>query len=288
MLKQQIVVTGAGGQLGQTLRVLAVSEKEYDFVFLDRQQLPIENFEAIKKYFESVRPAFCINCAAYTAVDRAEQEKELAFLINADAVAWLASACHQSGTRLIHISTDYVFDGRSGAALKETDPTTPLNQYGASKLKGEQALMKNNPESIILRTSWLYSEFGNNFVKTMVRLMREKTSISVVDDQVGSPTYAADLGRVILQIIHSGKFIPGIYHYSNEGKVSWYQFALAIKEGIHSQCKVNPIPSSGYPTPAKRPSFSLLDKTKIKEVYQIEIPGWQTSLGICIKNLLNR
>jgi dTDP-4-dehydrorhamnose reductase len=195
----------------------------------------------------------------------------------------LASVCSSFNIKLIHISTDYVFDGDSSIALKEEDPTAPLNLYGASKRMGEELALKNNQDSIILRTSWLYAEFGNNFVNTMIRLMKERESINVVDDQVGSPTYAGDLGKVILEIIASGKFIPGIYHYSNEGRISWYEFALAIKEMIHSNCQVNPIPSTEYPMPAKRPRFSLLDKTKIKRVYGIKIPDWKSSLADCIK-----
>jgi dTDP-4-dehydrorhamnose reductase len=280
---QKIIVTGAGGQLGRELQVLAASFPAFDFIFATRHELPIEDAGRVSAFFRETKPAFCINCAAYTAVDRAESEKESAFRINGDATGYLAAACRDTGARLIHISTDYVFDGSSATPLKENDPTDPINVYGASKLEGEKQALHTYPDgTLVIRTSWVYSEFGNNFVKTMIRLMTEKPAINVVDDQVGSPTYAADLAAAILHIITAPRFVPGIYNYSNEGQISWYEFALAIRRLIHSNCKVDPIASANYPTPARRPHYSLLDKAHIKEVYDLTIPDWQTSLETCI------
>lgn len=281
-----ILVTGANGQLGRELQVLATSFATHKFIFADRSQLPIEDQAAVNTFFATHRPTWCINCAAYTAVDKAETEQDLAFRINGDAPGYLAAACRRQGARLIHISTDYVFDGNTATPLKETDPTGPINVYGASKLAGEEKAMENNPgATLIIRTAWVYSEFGNNFVKTMIRLMSQRPSINVVDDQLGSPTYAADLAAAILRIIGSPRFVPGIYHYSNEGRITWFQFALAIRERIESTCIVNPIPGSQYPTPAKRPHYSLLDKTLIRNTYDLTIPSWESGLDTCISHL---
>jgi len=285
MDKPRIIVTGANGQLGKEIQVLSAKYPEFDFAFFSRVDLPIDDLENLQNFFQKVQPSFCINCAAYTAVDKAETEKEIAFLMNAESVAALAALCKQFHCKLIHISTDYVFDGSSSAPLKEDDATNPVSVYGASKLKGEDLALKKNDETIIIRTSWVYSEFGNNFVKTMIRLMNEKESINVVSDQIGSPTYAADLADVILNIINSEKFVPGIYNYSNEGKISWYDFAVAIREMISSNCKINPIPTSQYPMPAKRPHYSLLDKTKIISVYSLAIKNWKESLASCIAKI---
>jgi dTDP-4-dehydrorhamnose reductase len=282
-----IAVTGADGQLGMELRERSRAYPSADFIFLSRTDLPIDQPEKILIFFQSAKPDFCINCAAYTAVDRAESESDRAFLINGESVGRLASISAAQHTKLIHISTDYVFDGNSAQPINEEEDPSPINVYGASKLLGELMAKKANPETLIIRTAWVYSSFGNNFVKTMIRLMGEKESINVVNDQIGSPTYAADLGEVILQIIDKGKFIPGIYHYSNEGRVSWYDFALAIKELIGSPCKINPIASSDYPTAAKRPNYSLLDKTKIKLIYSLSIPDWKNSLIKCL-NVIRR
>jgi dTDP-4-dehydrorhamnose reductase len=286
MGKPLIVVTGANGQLGRELQMLAPLHPQYDFVFADRSQLPIEEEQQVNTFFSTHQPAWCINCAAYTAVDKAETDKDTAFRINGDAPGYLAAACHRHDTKLIHVSTDYVFDGNSATPLKENDPTGPINTYGASKLAGEQQAMAANPgATVIIRTAWVYSEFGNNFVKTMIRLMTERPAINVVDDQLGSPTYAADLATAILHIVGYPRFTPGIYHYSNEGRITWYQFALAIRERIGSTCTVNPIPSSQFPTPAKRPHYSLLDKALIRNTYQLNIPAWETGLETCLKHL---
>jgi dTDP-4-dehydrorhamnose reductase len=280
-----LLVTGADGQLGKELRKLAPAYEAFHFDFLSRKDLPIENSSAVLDYFSRKKPSFCINCAAYTAVDKAESEKEIAFEVNASGTASLASACAHFQTKFIHISTDYVFDGNSSLPLKEDDPANPINVYGATKLKGEQLAFEKNPETVVIRSSWVYSEFGNNFVKTMIRLMKERESINVVDDQLGSPTYAGDLAGVILTIAGSAHFTPGIFHYSNEGVISWYDFALAIRELTESRCKVNPIPSTQFHTPAKRPHYSLLDKSKIKDVYKIMVPEWHERLRLCIKEI---
>jgi dTDP-4-dehydrorhamnose reductase len=284
-----ILVTGANGQLGKEIQTLASTYPQYEFVFADRTVLPVEQQSKVNDFFSRVNLYACVNCAAYTAVDKAESEKEKAIAVNADAVAFLAEACFKQQALFIHISTDYVFDGTSSIPYKEQDDTEPVNHYGLSKLLGEQWAEEKNPSTIIIRTSWVYSEYGNNFVKTMMRLMKEKESLNVVNDQIGSPTYAADLAQAIMQIIkqHDGSAIikKGIYNYSNEGAISWYDFAVAIKELTGSACRVNPIPTSQYPTPAKRPHYSLLDKSKIKSTFRIQIPNWKESLQKCIHRL---
>ncbi|HEU4608460.1 MAG TPA: dTDP-4-dehydrorhamnose reductase [Chitinophagaceae bacterium] len=283
--RKKILVTGANGQLGRELRNLEHQNPAYDFIFLSREDLPIHHFELLRQYFEITKPDYCINAAAYTAVDRAEQEKELAFQVNAEAVGVLAAVCAKYGCRLIHVSTDYVFDGQSPLPYKEEDPTNPVNTYGASKLKGEALCLLYNADSIIIRTAWVYSEYGNNFVKTMIRLMKERDSIGVVNDQIGAPTYAADLAAVIMQIVSKESWQAGIYHFSNQGRISWYDFALAIKEYTGSNCQVNAIASSAYPTPAKRPSFSLLETEKIQKTFSINIADWKSALLRCLKQL---
>ena len=285
MEMKKIIVTGAHGQLGKELQVAARHYPQFDFIFLGREDLSIGDPEKVHSFFNKTRPYCCVNCAAYTAVDKAESDKEQAFAINGEAVGVLAAACRKAGAKLIHISTDYVFDGNSAIPLKEEDPTGPINVYGASKLKGEELALQENPATVIIRTSWVYSEFGNNFVKTMIRLMGEKPSLNVIDDQIGSPTYAADLATAILLILGAGTFVPGIYHYSNEGAISWFQFARAIKELTGSACPIHPIPTSQYPTPARRPHYSLLDKGRIKEVYGLSVPAWKDSLALCIARL---
>lgn len=282
MPAKKILITGANGQLGNEFRVLANQYADYEFIFLSRQELQIEDAENVRQVFSSHKPDWCVNCAAYTAVDKAETEKDAAFAINATAAGTLAQVCAETNTGFIHISTDYVFDGSSAEPYKEDAATGPINTYGHSKLQGEQLVQQHNPDAIIIRTAWVYSYFGNNFVKTMMRLMKERESINVVSDQVGSPTYAADLAQAVMHIISGSKHTSGIYHYSNEGRISWFEFAEAIRELTGSNCKVNPIPSSAYPTPAKRPQYSLLDKSKIRDTFGVSVPQWKQSLQRCI------
>jgi dTDP-4-dehydrorhamnose reductase len=275
---KKILVTGANGQLGSEIKELAGNYPDFDFVFTDIADFPLDKEEDIITNFNHIKPAIVINCAAYTAVDKAEQDVVVADAINHLAIATLAILCEQNGTKLVHVSTDYVFDGTSPIAYKEDALPNPKSVYGVTKLAGELACATNCPDSIIIRTAWVYSEFGNNFVKTMLRLMTERESISVVNDQVGSPTYAGDLAQVILTILDSGKWESGVYHYSNEGEISWFDFAKDIKEIAGKTCEVNGIPASSYPTPAERPAFSLLDKSKIKAVYGIVVPDYKVSL----------
>lgn len=281
---KNILVTGANGQLGNECRVLANAHPEYHIVFVDREDFSISDKSAVDAFFASHQFDACINCAAYTAVDLAEKEKEAAYQTNAEAVAYLADACKQHNALFIHISTDYVFDGSNANGYDVDDATGPLNVYGESKLAGEQLALEKNSDSIVIRTAWVYSSFGNNFVKTMMRLMKERESIGVVDDQIGSPTYAADLAEAIFTIISLDKKITGgIYHYTNDGIISWHEFAMAINEiGGYKSCKVNPIPSSAYPVPAKRPQFSILKKDKIQAALGITIPHWRESLEKCM------
>ena len=287
MQKPTILVTGAGGQLGMSIRNIASQYPGFDFVFLNRADLPIEDKQKVSAVFGQIQPRFCVNCAAYTAVDKAEAEQGPAFLVNAEAVKNLAEACLKWKTRLLHISTDYVFNGASSIPYKETDPVDPLNVYGASKASGEALAMSHNPDTVLLRTSWVYSEYGNNFVKTMMRLMKEKPQLNIVSDQTGSPTYAGDLARVILKIIRHDNWLPGIYHYCNEGSTTWYEFAETIKLLTSADCILSPIPSDAYPVAARRPAYSLLDTSKIKASFNLRIPFWKDSLGWCISSLLS-
>jgi dTDP-4-dehydrorhamnose reductase len=292
MQQPKILVTGANGQLGKEFRSLERALPQYKFIFLSREDLKIHHFGLVENTFAAYHPQYCINCAAYTAVDKAESEKDLAYLVNAESVGVLAAVCKKYNTRFIHFSTDYVFDGTSAIPYKEEDTTNPQNVYGYSKLEGERQSMKHNHESIIIRTSWVYSQFGKNFVKTMLKLMTEKEEINVVNDQIGSPTYAADLAATVIQIISSSQLStiswqPGIYHYSNDGIISWYDFAVAIREISASNCKVNPISASQYPAPARRPAYSVLDKKKIQQVFGIKIKPWMESLQTCIGRIQN-
>lgn len=285
MSKPVVLVTGANGQVGKELRQLAAHYSQFQFLFLSREDLPIHHFELVRNFFETAQPAYCINCAAYTAVDKAEIEKDLALLVNAESVGVLAAVSKLYNTRFLHISTDYVFDGTATEPYKEEAPVNPVNFYGSTKLKGEEQCFQANADAIIIRTSWVYSTFGNNFVKTMLRLMKERQSLNVVSDQLGSPTYAADLAAAMLHIVSSGNWQPGIYHYSNAGVISWYDFAVAIREMAGLHCTVNPIPTSAYPTPAKRPAYSVFDKEKIKKTYKLTIPEWKDSLKSCLNKI---
>lgn len=282
----RILVTGSNGQLGKSLKQISEDFPAFEFVFLSRSDMPIHHFELVRNTFKAYHPQYCINCAAYTNVDRAEQEKELVFQVNGEATGVLAAICKEYHTKLVHLSTDYVFDGKATVPYTESFQVNPVNVYGASKLEGEQQTMQFNPDSIIIRSSWVYSEYGKNFVRTMLELMLRKNEISVVNDQFGSPTYASDLAKVILNIISSGIWHPGIYHYCNEGVISWFDFAEAIKEISGSHSKINPVPSAQYPTPAKRPSYSALNTEKIKNTFSISTKSWKESLAICIKQLV--
>jgi dTDP-4-dehydrorhamnose reductase len=244
--------------------------------------LDLSDLNSISNTLDVTQPQFIINCAAYTAVDKAETETELADLLNHQAVAVMVQWSAAHDCRLVHISTDYVFDGNSSIALTEEAPTAPINVYGQTKLAGEQACMRENPDAIVIRTSWVYSRFGNNFVKTMSRLMQERDQLSVVNDQIGSPTYTSDLAQAIMTIVTHSNWQAGIYHFSNEGEISWYEFALAIQEVGGFDCLVSGIPSSDYPTPAKRPSYSLLDKSKIATTFGVVVPGYRESLERCM------
>jgi len=283
---KRILITGANGQLGNEMRLLANEYENFTFDFTDIDELDLCNAEAVMEYCERTKPSYIINCAAYTAVDRAEDDIELCRKVNRDAVENIAKAATFVGAKILHVSTDYVFDGTNTTPYLETDPVCPATAYGRTKLEGEQALAANCKDFVILRTAWLYSIYGNNFVKTMIRLGKEKESINVVSDQVGNPTYARDLADALMDIVSAsekGNFIPGIYHYSDEGICSWYEFTLKIHElaGI-TTCKVNPIASKDYPAKAPRPAYSALSKEKIKADYGIHIPTWEESLADCI------
>lgn len=290
MHMQNILVTGANGQLGQAIQLIAGNYPAFNFIYTDYQELDITNASAIADFFSQQPVHACINCAAYTAVDKAETEEEKAFLLNFEAALNLSEACLQHGAQLVHVSTDYVFDGRHYRPYTEEDEASPQSIYGASKLRGEAAALGNNPDTIVIRTSWLYSQFGVNFVKRMKELMQERPSLNVVFDQVGTPTYAVDLAQAILQVLayrqeNPEAAIAGVYHYSNEGVISWYDFAVAIKELTGASCEVSPITSDQYPTPAQRPAYSVFNKKKIRETFGIKIPYWRDSLQVCLKHL---
>lgn len=275
---EKVLVTGANGQLGSELNVLSEKHPQFDWFFADRNQITLDDLSILEKQLDEIHPKIIINCGAYTAVDKAESENELADTVNHLAVEVLSKWSSNNNAKLIHISTDYVFDGTSSIALTEDASTGPINIYGATKLAGEKACQQRNPNAIILRTSWVYSIFGNNFVKTMSRLMQERDNLNVVNDQIGSPTYAADLAKAVITIITHPEWNSGIFNFSNEGEISWYEFALAIQEIGGYKCNISGIPSSSYPTPAKRPAYSLLDKSKIKQTYQVDVPFYKDSL----------
>lgn len=283
----QILVTGAYGQLGSEIKKLYNQGLKnflhpVNFVFTDVDTLDLTNYIFLKKFFEDHAFDFIINCAAYTQVDQAEKEPEKALLVNATSIKYIVEAIPDIKTKLIHISTDYVFDGTNHFPYTEEMQPNPQSVYGKSKLEGENIAL-SHPNSMVIRTSWLYSSFGNNFAKTIHRLCKEREELNVVFDQVGTPTYAADLARAILSIIQQSiaenQFVPGVYHYSNEGVCSWYDFAKEIARKAYSQCIINPIESKDYPTLAKRPFYSVLNKSKIKKTYKLKIPHWRESLN---------
>ncbi len=282
---KKIIVTGANGQLGKELRDIAHEHPLFEFLFLSREDLPIHHYPLVRNIFMNFKPDFCINCAAYTAVDKAEQEQELAYLVNAASVGVLAEVCQELNAKFIHISTDYVYGGEGKTPFIETASTQPVSVYGKSKKEGEDLALNNNPGAVIIRTSWVYSYYGHNFVKTMMRLMKEKEEISVVNDQKGSPTWANDLARFIMHVVEYPHWHPGVYNYSDDGEISWYDFAVEIKKSIGSACKVHPIPTSQFPTPAKRPAYSVMSKEKIRAVYHYSPPDWKQSLHACLERL---
>ncbi|OCB76559.1 dTDP-4-dehydrorhamnose reductase [Flavobacterium crassostreae] len=275
---KKILVTGATGQLGRELQLLSGAYTQYQWVFADRATITLDNLPLLERQLATIQPNIVINCGAFTAVDKAESQQQLADTVNHLAVGVLAAWTTTHGAQMLHVSTDYVFDGNAASARTEEAQTNPINVYGATKLLGEQLCLQNNPEAIILRTSWVYSSFGNNFVKTMSALMQERDSLNVVQDQIGSPTYAADLAQAIVDILTGPKWVAGIYNFSNQGEVSWYEFALAIQQIGGFSCKITGIPSSAYPTPAKRPFYSLLDKTKIAHTFGVAVPHYKESL----------
>ena len=282
-MRTKVLVTGANGQLGSEIRRISGLFPDIVFAFTDVDELDITHSLKVASYLATFQPQFLINCAAYTAVDKAETDIEMATLLNATAVGILSKQSAEIGCKMIHVSTDYVFNGRGPRPYKEDDPVDPQSAYGKTKLEGEVLCQKFNPESLIIRTSWLYSAFGNNFVKTMIRLGNERDELGVIVDQIGSPTNAADLAAAVLTIISSVEngnksFVPGIYHYSNEGVASWYDFTKAIFDIAGINCSVKPIASEDYPSPVQRPAYSVMNKSKIKLIFGLQIPHWRDSL----------
>lgn len=280
-----ILITGCNGQLGNEMQLLEKENRQHTFFNTDVNELDITDRDAIDSFISNNNIDGIVNCAAYTAVDKAESNSELCTLLNTDAPGFLAEAIDKRGGWMIQVSTDYVFDGTKHTPYVETDATCPDSVYGSTKLAGEQRVRQACSRHMIVRTAWLYSTFGNNFVKTMIRLGKERDTLGVIFDQIGTPTYARDLAVAIMTAINKG-IVPGIYHFSNEGVCSWYDFTKAIHSiaGITS-CNVKPLHTSEYPTPANRPAYSVLDKTKIKDTYSIDIPHWEESLKECMKNL---
>lgn len=281
----KILVIGAAGQLGQCLKTVAVRKGINDIIFPTEKEANILDKELMIHLLKQEKPDFVINCAAYTAVDKAEDEQELCKAINETGAVNLAEACLQSNSALIHVSTDFVFKGNEVKLLKEDDIANPINVYGQTKLDGELALSNILPQHYIIRTSWLYSEYANNFVKTMLKLGAERDELNIIADQVGTPTYAIDLANAIFDIISLNNQHYGTYHYSNEGVTSWFDFATAIFQISDTTVKVNPIPGSAYPTKALRPAFSVMDKSKIKTTFNLTIPYWRDSLVQCISKI---
>ena len=283
----KVLVIGSDGQLGLEFQKISNSYDSSSWIFSTIKTLDLLRLETISFFLNNINPSVIVNCAAYTNVDKAETEPKLANTINYKAVDIISRWTSFNQKKLIHISTDYVFDGLSKLPLSENSITKPVNEYGSSKLKGEIACLKNDPTSIIIRTSWLYSSFGNNFVKTMIDLMKKNKSVKVVNDQIGSPTYAYDLAKVIIEIIINSKNKSGLFHYSNEGETSWFEFARSIKELYNLDCKIIGVSSKEFKTLAKRPKYSLLNKSKIKTTFNLEIPNYKQSLKNCIEIIKN-
>jgi dTDP-4-dehydrorhamnose reductase len=288
----RVLITGSNGQLGSEIKELATYYKTINFILKDLPDLDICNFEALQAFILDHKINAVINCAAYTAVDKAEQNAEVAEKVNSKGVLNLVNALHKVNGKLIHISTDYVFDGDHFLPYQELDQVSPIGVYGNTKRSGELAVINSDLDAIVIRTSWMYSSYGNNFVKTMLRLGNEKENLGVIYDQVGTPTYARDLAKTCLEIltgVNSAKISKNgnLYHYSNEGVASWYDFAISIIELGGENCKVKPIQTKDYPTLAKRPQYSVLNKSKIKTDFKIEIPHWRNSLKDCIEKIKN-
>ena len=287
LVQRNVLLTGAGGQLGQAIESFVKNRNlPFRFFYADSAKLDITNRDAVFHFVEENSIEFIINGAGYTAVDKAEEEPEIADSINHKGAEHLAQAAAEFGARLIHISTDYVFDGTAEVPYRETDLVNPVSVYGLSKLRGEQAIKKFAKDWIIIRTAWMFSEFGNNFVKTMIRLMSERSELNVVNDQRGTPTYAVDLAEMILLIMDEPEWKSGIYHFTNSGETTWYDFALKIRElkGLEG-CKVNPVTSAEYVTAARRPAYSVLDKSKIESAFGVVIPEWEEALERCLRKL---
>ncbi len=283
-----ILVTGANGQLGRALRLLAESHPEHKFIFTDVDTLDITDPKAVRRMMADGGVNYVFNCAAYTAVEKAEDDEAMCSHINSFAVGVLGKAAHEAGAKMIHISTDYVFDGTGHRPYVETDETNPLSAYGRTKLAGEELLREVCPDAVILRTAWLYSEWGNNFVKAVLRLGKERDELGFVFDQVGTPTYAGDLAKAMLRVVEAdtqGTFVPGIYHFSNEGVCSWYDFAVKILQLANLHCHISPIETKDYLTKAARPHFSVLNKKKFKTTYNVTIPHWEESLKGCMERM---
>ncbi|HMP91600.1 MAG TPA: dTDP-4-dehydrorhamnose reductase [Phnomibacter sp.] len=284
----KILVTGANGQLGKCLQDAAPAYGDYRFIFLGREHFALEQFAMVQQVMHTLRPDVVINAAAYTAVDKAETQETLAFLMNAEVVGHLARQCGTVGSRLLHVSTDYVFDGQSQTPYQETDPVHPLGVYGASKQKGEQLALENHSQTAVVRTSWVYSRHGHNFVKTMLRLMGERPEIKVVNDQWGNPTWAMDLAHVLIQMAGASHFTPGIFHYTNSGPITWHRLATQIAATTGKTTQVHPITTAEYPTPARRPAYSSLNCQKIAQVYGIAQKNWEHSLELCLQEMTNQ
>ncbi len=285
---KNILITGCNGQLGNEMKLLAAENPQFNYFFTDVAELDITNEQAVNDYVVEHEIDCIVNCAAFTAVDKAESNEQLCDMLNHIAPGYLAKAINQRNGYIIQVSTDYVFNGTNHTPYREDEPTCPTSVYGRTKLAGEEVVLASCPKAMIIRTAWLYSTFGNNFVKTMLRLGREKDKLGVIFDQIGTPTYARDLALAIFTAMNQG-IKPGIYHFSNEGVISWYDFTKAIHRiaGITS-CHVSPLHTSEYPTPAARPHYSVLDKTKFKETYNVEVPYWEDSLKDCIQLLENK
>jgi len=278
MSQIKVLITGTNGQLGSELRAICFDSEHVKYSFIGRSEMDLEKTDQIQEVLAQYSPDFIVHTAAYTAVDLAEDHPEIADKVNHLASLEIAKYCQANHCKMLYISSDYVFKGDANTPLKEDYPTNPVNKYGESKLKGEVAVLAAFPQAIIIRTAWVYSVFGKNFVKTMINLMRNGKEVRVVNDQIGSPTYAGDLAEVIKHIVTLGYWEPGIYHYSNKGEVSWYDFAVVVRDFSKLDCEIIPIPSKEYPTLAQRPAYSLLNNNKIKKTFSVEIPNWQDSL----------